>query len=155
MLKRIYSEKHTAPEWCKLAQGENLLFCGVSKQQLSNPVNQNIIEYECVVLTDKRLITLAQLKGTPAVTTMPLSHISAILTTALRWNAVNILLLLLLLLMFLIPGIMFIWYMLRHSGPRVNVIADSLRTEIKFTPGNSALLTKFINHLDLCTSYKS
>jgi hypothetical protein len=155
MRKRIYSEKHTAPEWSKLAQGENLLFCGVSKKQLSNPVNQNINEYECVVLTDKRLITLVQLKGTPTVTTMPLSHISAIQTTALRWNTLTILLLVLLLLMFIIPGVIFLYYMLQYSGPRVNVIADSLCTVIKFSPGNSALLTKFINHLDLCTSYKS
>jgi hypothetical protein len=157
MRKRLNQKSNTAPQWLQLAKEEKLLFCGTSPARLKNPVAGNARHPECVVLTNKRLVALCPLGVrtlAPAVTTMPLSRIEAIQTTALSWNAMAILGIIIGFLFYIIPGIIGLIYMLMNTGPRVNVIAGNLRMEIKFSPFSPELLREFITLLDLYTAFK-
>ena len=155
MSKKISITSDTAPEWLKMNEGEQLLFCGYSPKTVSNPVYNNIKCPECVVLTNKRLVKLGPLgirKGLPAVTIFPLSKISTIQTTFVHWNAASIIICILLFLSYIIPGLIFLIVMLINIGPRVNVVAGSIRTEIKFHPGNQEMLQNFLSLLSKTTS---
>ena len=157
MRKRVNQKRTTAPEWLQLAEDEKLLFCGTSPARVKNPLADNAKHEECVVLTDKRLVALCSLgvrSAAPAVTTMPLSQIQAIQTTALSWNVAAVLGIALGFLLYIIPGIIALVYMLMNTGPRVNVVTGNLRVEIKFSPSSPALLREFITWLDLYTSFK-
>jgi hypothetical protein len=157
MRKRVYRNWELAPEWLQLAENEALLFCGTSRARVKNPVAGNEKHPECVVLTDKRLVALCPLgvrSTTPAVTTVPLSQIQAIQTTALSWNALAVLGIVLGFLFYIIPGIIGLIYMLMNTGPKVNVVTGNLRVEIKFSPSSPALLREFITCLDMYTSFK-
>ncbi len=157
MFKRVNQKRNTAPEWLQLAEDEKMLFCGTSPARVKNPIADNVQHPECVVLTDKRLVTLCSLdvrSTTPAVTTIPLSQIQAVQTTALAWNAATILLVIIGFLFCMIPGIIALVYMLRNTGPRVNVVVGNLRVEIKFAPYSPAILREFISWLDLYTACK-
>ena len=154
MRKRIDQKLETAPEWVQLATNEKLLFCGISSARVSNPFADNAKQAECVVLTDKRLVVLSKVGAAPAVTSMPLSRIHAIQTTALSWNAVMVLVTILGFLCWIVPGVIILIYMILNAGPKVNVIAGNLRVEIKFSPSAQPLFREFVTSLDLYSSFK-
>ena len=157
MRKRVNTERKDVPEWFQMAENEKLLFCGYSPATLRNPVASNAMYSECVVLTDKRLVTFCPLGlrgGTPAVTTVPLSRVSAVQTTCIDWNTATILICVVLFLLYILPGVIFLVFMWLYRGPRVNVVAGILRTEIKFHPNSQQLLQRFLAYLDVCTSYR-
>jgi len=158
MYNRIKHKMETLPSWIKLEANEKLVFCGRASTRVTNPRDRNAREQETVVLTDKRLITLCRLTGlrnaTPGVTSIPLSQIQAVQTTALSWNALNILGIVIGFLFYIIPGIIGLVYMLLNVGPRVNVVTGILRSEVRFDNNCPELLDEFITALEKHTLNK-
>jgi hypothetical protein len=161
MQKRVNQKTTTPPVWLQLVGDEKLLFCGTSPAEVKNPVSDNARHPECVVLTDRRLVSLCPLRAgsvTPAVTSIPLSQIQVIQTTALSWSATSVIGIVLGFVpgffLLCIPGIVGLIYMLMNIGPRVNVLAGNLRVEIKFSPHSPGLLREFLALINLHTSLK-
>jgi hypothetical protein len=148
MKSRIDTELTSLPSWFQPVPNEHLIFAGKTSAQVANPLTGDTNEPECVVLTDRRLVSFGLVGAgaggrTPAVTTIPLSQVMSIQATVLRWNAATVALCVLAFILYVIPGIVYIMHMERSKGPRVDVVAGTLRIEARFAPWSGDLLTRF------------
>lgn len=152
MRGQLVRESHEIPEWLQLGADETLLFSAETDRHVQNPIANVAPTPEAAILTDRRLICLAHLKtlgrNEPVLTTMPLSAVQAIQTTRVTWNVRMILLCIFSFVMYILPGVIFLFWMNRNLGAHVNVVAGNLRTEIKFHPEAAALPEKFLEALD-------
>ena len=147
MDKHINRESSHGIHGLAMKAGENILLCLHTDQDVSNPLNENKKHPETAVITNKRLIVLAQDNSSihdVILTSMPLDKIETVQTTCVSWNTASVLVCIVAFLFFVIPGIAFLFCMESKKGATVNVCAGSLRSEVKFHPDSNALLQDFV-----------
>jgi len=161
MLKRIAAEKTTPIPEVQLDESEEMLFCGVTPKHILYSLDPRKKLPETAMLTNRRLVVCslvadnpAHIGGrTPSVTSLPLSKVDAIQVTHVSWTAIRALVCVLLFCLYIIPGLCFLVWMSRNTGPRVNVVSGLLRVEVRFADANCDLLRKFVNLLSLHASH--
>lgn len=148
MKKRIVRESTETYPGFRPRSDEQVLFCGHTTHRMSNPLDANTKHPETVVLTNQRLVALAKIgvqSEEDAVTAIPLGRIDSIQYTYLRWTALRVLGCVLGFIFYVIPGVIYLVHMIRSVGPRVNVVAGTIRVEVKFA--DPELMSRFVHYL--------
>ncbi len=151
MRGRMVSETQP-PSWVRLEADERILFSAQTDKRTQDPTSTRESVPETVLVTTRRFICLSRLPARggaePALTTLPLRAVQAIQTTRVKWNTQRVLLCILAFVLYIVPGVIFLIWMHRNAGPRVNIVSGNLRTEVRFFPSETTLLTKFLGALD-------
>lgn len=147
MKKRLVNESASNFPGFQLKQEESVLFRAHTTKRIRNPWDNYSKHFETVILTNTRLTALSMVgatSGQEAVTTIPLKKVDSIQYTYLGWTPLRVVACIFGFLWYIVPGVIYLVYMERNKGPRVDVVSGALRLEMKFDEDNPHLLNRFI-----------
>jgi hypothetical protein len=133
----------------KLLEDEYVLLTGCAKDTLRNPLQPNRKRPDGFVLTNRRLVMLSEPKSSGTrianLTSMPLTEISCVQVSDVGWSFLNVLGLIVLTLLYIVPGVIFLFYMLGRTGLWLVAHAGACSHEVRFGRKSAPLLSELID----------
>jgi len=136
----------------ELLEEEQVVLSGYASERLRNPLQPDMKHHDGFVLTDRRLIMLARPRSVKIfgakianLTAMPLKEIDCVQTLDVRWGFMSVVAFLFFCLLYIIPGIIFLFYMMAHTGLWLQVYAGSSTNELKFSRDDAKMLSEMID----------
>jgi len=135
----------------QLQADEHVLLSSLARTRLPNPLMPGTKHPDGFVITDQRLIMLTQPRSTSIdglrvsiLSSMPLQQINCVQVLDIRWGGLSVLYFILLCLFWLIPGVIFFFYMFSRTGLWLVVHSGSASNELKFARHDATSLADAI-----------
>jgi hypothetical protein len=143
----------------QVQENERVLLSGYARKRLSNPLMPDTKHREGFVLTDQRLIMFSRPRSgnitgahVANLTSMPLREIDCVQALDIRWSLLGVLSFFLLCLLYVIPGVIYLFYMFSRTGLWLVAHAGSATNEVKYSRRHTADLAEAIRLIQKCRS---